>query len=56
MERLPVISVCGEAWLEADPEIARVAVTVQARDRDRRTVLDRLVRRNGEVLPGPSPQ
>jgi uncharacterized protein len=50
MERLPVISVRGEAWLEAEPEIAAVAVTVQARDRDRRTVLDRLVSRNKEIL------
>ena len=50
VEQLPVISVRGEAWLEAEPEIAAVTVTVQARDRDRRAVLDRLVRRNREVL------
>jgi uncharacterized protein len=50
MEQLPVISVRGETWLEAEPEIAAVAVTVQARDRDRRAVLDRLVSRNKEVL------
>jgi uncharacterized protein YggE len=50
MEQLPVISVRGEAWLEAEPEIAVVTVTVQARDRDRRAVLDRLVTRNREVL------
>jgi uncharacterized protein len=50
MERPPVISVRGEALMEVDPEIASVTVTVQARDRDRRTVLDRLVARNKEVL------
>jgi uncharacterized protein YggE len=50
MEQLPVISVRGEAWMEAEPEIALVTVTVQARDRDRRAVLDRLVARNKEVL------
>jgi uncharacterized protein len=46
----PVISVRGEAWLEAEPEIAVISVTVQARDRDRRTVLDRLASRNTQVL------
>ena len=46
----PVISVRGEAWLEAEPEIAVVSVTVEARDRDRRTVLDRLASRNTQVL------
>jgi uncharacterized protein YggE len=50
MERLPVISVRGEAWLEVEPEVAMVTVTVEARDRDRRAVLDRLVSRNREVL------
>ena len=50
MERQPVISVRGEAWLEADPEIAVINVTVQARDRDQRAVLDRLAARNREVL------
>jgi uncharacterized protein YggE len=50
MDQLPVISVRGEAWLEAEPEIAALAVTVQVRDRDRRAVLDRLVSRNKEVL------
>jgi uncharacterized protein YggE len=49
-EQLPVISVRGEAWLEADPEIAVITVRVQARDRDRRAVLDRLVSRNRQVL------
>jgi uncharacterized protein len=46
----PVISVRGEAHLEADPEIAAISVTVQARDRDRRTVLERLASRNTQVL------
>jgi len=49
-DRQPVISVRGEAWLEADPEIAVVSIAVQARDRDRRAVLDRLVSRNRQVL------
>jgi len=49
-DRQPVISVRGEAQLEVEPEIAVVSVTVQARDRDRRTVLDRLVARNKQVL------
>jgi uncharacterized protein YggE len=49
-DRQPVISVRGEAQLEAEPEIAVVSVTVQARDRDRRTVLERLVARNKQVL------
>ena len=49
-DRQPVISVRGEAWLEADPEIAVVNVMVQARDRDRRAVLDRLASRNRQVL------
>jgi uncharacterized protein YggE len=49
-ERQPVISVRGEARLEAEPEIAVVDVRVQARDRDRRAVLDRLVSRNSQVL------
>ncbi|HEY0934581.1 MAG TPA: SIMPL domain-containing protein [Trebonia sp.] len=51
-EQLPVISVRGETWLEAEPEIAVVAVTVQARDRDRRTVLDRLAARHDFTVLG----
>jgi uncharacterized protein len=47
---MAVVSVRGEAWLEADPEIAAISVTVQARDRDRRTVLDRIASRNAQVL------
>lgn len=50
MAQQPVISVRGEAWLEAEPEIAVISVTVQARDRDRRSVLDRLASRNTHVL------
>ena len=50
MAQQPVISVRGEAHLEADPEIATLSVTVQARDPDRRTVLDRLATRNTQVL------
>lgn len=49
-DQQPVISVRGEAWLEADPEIAVINVQVQARDRDRRAVLDKLVSRNRQVL------
>jgi uncharacterized protein YggE len=50
MVQQPVISVRGQAYMEADPEIAVISVTVQARDRDRRTVLDRLASRNTQVL------
>jgi uncharacterized protein len=46
----PVISVRGEAYIEAEPEIAVISVTVQARDRDRGAVLDRLASRNKQVL------
>lgn len=50
MAQQPVISVRGEAQIEAEPEIAALNVTVQARDPDRRTVLDRLATRNTQVL------
>lgn len=46
----PRVAVRGAAHLEVDPEIARVAVTVQARGRDRRATLDDLTRRNAAVL------
>ena len=46
----PVISVRGEAVIEVEPEIAGISVTVQARDRDRRTALDNLVARNAQVI------
>lgn len=49
MDGQPVISVRGEASLEAEPEIAIVNVSVQARDRDRQTVLGRLATRNQQV-------
>lgn len=50
MAQEPVISVRGEAHLEAEPEIATLAVTVQARHQDRQTVIDRLAARNTQVL------
>jgi uncharacterized protein len=50
MTQQPVISVRGEAHMEAEPEIAALHVTVQARDPDRRTVLNRLATRNTQVL------
>ena len=50
MSAEPVISVRGEATLEVPPEIAVINVTVQARDKDRATTLDRLGRRNQQVL------
>lgn len=46
----PRIAVRGEAHLEVDPELARIAVTVAARGVDRRTALDDLSRRNAAVL------
>ncbi|WP_461027171.1 SIMPL domain-containing protein, partial [Streptomyces sparsus] len=46
----PRVAVRGEALLEADPEIARIGVTVNARGADRRQALSDLTRRNGEVL------
>jgi uncharacterized protein len=50
MVEQPVISVRGEAHMEADPEVATLEVTVRARDPDRRTVLDRLTTRNTQML------
>lgn len=46
----PVISVRGEATMEVEPEIAVISVTVQARDRDRQTVLDLLATRNAQTI------
>ncbi|GAA3781369.1 SIMPL domain-containing protein [Streptomyces chiangmaiensis] len=46
----PRIAVRGEAHIEADPEIARIGVTVTARGADRRTALDDLTRRNTAAL------
>ncbi|WP_283137333.1 SIMPL domain-containing protein [Rhizohabitans arisaemae] len=48
--REPQLRVRGEAVLEVEPEIAHLRIAVGARDRDRRTVLDRVTRRNDEVL------
>lgn len=45
-----IVSVRGEANIEADPELCEFAVTVSARDKDRRTVLELLTRRNKELL------
>lgn len=41
----PVLRVRGEAFQEVSPEIARFAVTVAARDKDRQTTLNRLSQR-----------
>ncbi|MFE7571112.1 SIMPL domain-containing protein [Streptomyces sp. NPDC057539] len=46
----PRVAVRGEARLEVDPEIARIGIAISARGTDRRTALDDLTRRNGEVL------
>jgi uncharacterized protein YggE len=45
-----VVSVRGEANVEADPELCEFAVTVTARDKDRRTALDQLTQRNKQLL------
>ncbi|MQY06729.1 SIMPL domain-containing protein [Actinomadura macrotermitis] len=50
MTDAPVISVRGEAVLEAEPEIARVSVQVQSQEGDRRKALDGLVARNAACL------
>ena len=50
MEPQPVISVRGQARVEADPEIAVIAVTVQARDRAQRALVELLASRNRQVL------
>lgn len=50
MSTQPVISVRGEAIMEVEPEIAIISVTVQASDRDRRTVLDRVAARHAQML------
>ncbi|MER5969830.1 SIMPL domain-containing protein [Streptomyces sp. NPDC002055] len=46
----PRVAVRGEARLEADPELARISVTVEARGGDRKAALDDLARRNSAVL------
>jgi hypothetical protein len=45
----PVVAVRGEAVREVPPEVARFAVTVEARDRDRETTLRRLAERADAV-------
>ena len=45
----PVISVRGEAFLEVEPEIAVVWVTVMARDRERRRAVDLLAERTARI-------
>ncbi len=45
-----MISVRGEAVLEAEPEIARLSVHVESQESDRRTALDRLTERNQQCL------
>ncbi|MFJ2433237.1 SIMPL domain-containing protein [Streptomyces anulatus] len=46
----PHVTVRGEAHLEADPEIARITITLTARGTDRRTTLDGLTHRNTTTL------
>ncbi|MFG2221635.1 SIMPL domain-containing protein [Streptomyces sp. NPDC048644] len=46
----PRLAVRGEARLEVDPEIARIAVTISARGTDRPTALNDLTRRNEQAL------
>ncbi|MFJ4610447.1 SIMPL domain-containing protein [Streptomyces griseus] len=46
----PRVTVRGEAHLEVDPEIARITITLTARNTDRRTTLDDLTRRNTTTL------
>jgi uncharacterized protein len=45
----PVISVRGEAVLEVEPEIARIGVTVMARDKDRHRAVARLAERTRAI-------
>jgi uncharacterized protein YggE len=46
----PLISVRGTTVLEVEPEIARLTVYVNTRDKDRRRALERLSERNRECL------
>lgn len=46
----PHVGVRGEATLEVEPELARIAVTVRSRGADRRHTLDDLTRRNTQAL------
>lgn len=45
-----VVSVRGEANVEADPELCEFAVTVTVRDKDRRAALEQLTQRNKTLL------
>jgi uncharacterized protein len=49
MDSEPVISVRGEARLEVEPEVALLAVTVMAQDKDRRHALELLAERTRAV-------
>ncbi|XVV11946.1 SIMPL domain-containing protein [Actinoplanes sp. CA-131856] len=49
MSQQPTIVVRGEAFREVPPEQAVISVTVSARDRDRETVLSRLLDRAAEL-------
>ncbi|AEW93509.1 MULTISPECIES: SIMPL domain-containing protein [Streptomycetaceae] len=49
-EGTPHLAVRGEAHLEAEPELARLDVTITARGTDRHTVLADLTRRNTTAL------
>ncbi|MFC4957875.1 SIMPL domain-containing protein [Streptomyces mauvecolor] len=46
----PRLAVHGEAHLEADPEIARITITIATRGPDRRATLDDLTRRNTHTI------
>ncbi|CAL9564451.1 SIMPL domain-containing protein [Streptomyces sp. enrichment culture] len=46
----PHLTVRGEARFDVAPELARLDITVGARDRDRRATLDALTRRNAAAL------
>ncbi|MHC5904147.1 SIMPL domain-containing protein [Streptomyces sp. S6] len=46
----PQLTVRGEAHVEAEPEVARIGVTVTAEGRDRRKVLDDLTRAHTAAL------
>ncbi|MEU8802819.1 SIMPL domain-containing protein [Spirillospora sp. NPDC048819] len=50
MSDAPMISVRGEAVVEAEPEIARLSVHVQSQESDRRAALGRLTERNQRCL------
>ncbi|MCQ4046138.1 SIMPL domain-containing protein [Streptantibioticus rubrisoli] len=49
-QNAPRLGVRGEAHTEAEPELARITITVNARGTDRRAALDDLTRRNNTVL------